>query len=114
VADPNDYQLGDTDNNIFRKILNRLSAFMGGGSPTVTLTASDVEIGAVEIKNSTPTAGSGVIFALVIPANSGANVFNAIGIPFATGIAITTVTEIADAGTTAVAVDDLNINIWYK
>jgi hypothetical protein len=62
----------------------------------------------------TPSAGSGVIFALVIPANSGANVFNAIGIPFATGIAITTVTDIADAGTTAVAVDDLNINIWYK
>lgn len=54
MADQNDYQLGDTDNNIFKKMLNRLAQLvMGGPSSTVTLTASDLEIGAVEIKNAT-------------------------------------------------------------
>lgn len=60
-----------------------------------------------------PTAGAGVIFAIVIPPTSAANVFSDIGIPFATGIAITTVTDLTDAGATAVAASDLIINIFY-
>lgn len=61
----------------------------------------------------TPTAGSGVIFSIVIPPTSGANVFSDIGIPFATGIAITMVTDLTDAGATAVAANDLVANIFY-
>lgn len=61
----------------------------------------------------TPTAGSGVVFSLVIPAGSAANVFFNKGISFATGIAITTVTGLADSDNTAVAANDLIINLWY-
>lgn len=53
-------------------------------------------------------------FSLVIPASSGANVFSDIGIQFSQGISISTVTELTDAGTTAVALNDLIINIFYK
>lgn len=62
----------------------------------------------------TPTAGASVFFSLVIPANSGANVAFPSGIAFSTGIAITTVTEVTDAGSTAVGLNDLIINIFYK
>lgn len=62
----------------------------------------------------TPTAGASVIFAIVIPPLSGANVFTDVGIPFATGIAFTTVTDLTDAGATAVAASDLIINLFYK
>lgn len=61
-----------------------------------------------------PTAGAGVIFALVIPPGSAANVFTDTGIPFATGIAISTVTDLTDAGTTVVGLNDLVINLFYK
>lgn len=64
--------------------------------------------------SSTPTAGSGVFFSLVIPAGSGANVFTDKGIAFGSGIGITTVTGAADSDNTAVAANDLNINIWYN
>lgn len=61
----------------------------------------------------TPTAGASIYFTLVIPPTSAANVFNETGIPFSTGVAITTVTGLADSNSTGVAADDLNINIWY-
>lgn len=61
----------------------------------------------------TPTAGASVIFAIMIPPSSAANVFTDAGIAFATGIAITTVTDLTDAGSTAVALNDLIINIFY-
>lgn len=61
-----------------------------------------------------PTAGAGVIFTLIIPGSSAANVELTMGLAFATGIAITTTTDLTDAGTTAVALNDLNINIFYK
>jgi|SRR5215471_805267 len=64
--------------------------------------------------SGTPTAGSSIFFTLVIPGASAANVFNAYGIAFSTGIGITTVTGLADSNATAVAADDLNINIFYK
>ncbi len=62
----------------------------------------------------TPTAGAGVILAIVIPGSSAANVEFTNGIAFATGIAITTVTGLADSDTTAVALNDLNINLMFK
>lgn len=64
--------------------------------------------------SSTPTAGASVYFSLMIPPLSGANVDMSNGIAFSTGIAITTVTDDADSGTTAVAANDLNINLFYK
>lgn len=61
----------------------------------------------------TPTAGASVFFSLVIPPASGANVFSDVGMAFSTGIAITTVTGLADNDSAAVAANDLIINIWY-
>jgi hypothetical protein len=62
----------------------------------------------------TPTAGASVSFSIVIPPTSAANVEFTTGIAFATGIGITTVTDLTDAGTTAVAASDLIINLFYK
>lgn len=62
----------------------------------------------------TPTAGASIHSAIVIPGLAGANVSFADGINFSTGIAITTVTELTDAGSTAVALNDLIINIYFK
>jgi len=62
----------------------------------------------------TPTAGSGVVSALVIPAGGAANVEFSNGIAFSTGIAITTVTGLPDSDSTGVAANDLVINIFYK
>lgn len=62
----------------------------------------------------TPTAGTSVLFSLVIPGSSGANVFNDLGIAFSTGIAITTVTGLAANDTTAVGANDLVISIFFK
>lgn len=65
--------------------------------------------------SSAPTAGANVYFSLDIPPGGGANMATTErGIPFSTGIAITTVTEIADNGTTAVGAGDLNINLFYE
>lgn len=62
----------------------------------------------------TPTAGASVFFSIVIPPSSGANVEFTNGIEFSTGIAITTVTGLADSDNTAVAANDLIINIFWK
>lgn len=61
----------------------------------------------------TPTAGASVVFSLVVPPTSGANVFSEVGIAFATGIAVTMVTGLADSDATAVAANDLVCNIFY-
>jgi hypothetical protein len=63
---------------------------------------------------STPTAGASIFMTLCIPGSSGENVMSDIGIAFSSGIAITTVTGAADNNATAVAADDLNINLFYK
>jgi hypothetical protein len=63
---------------------------------------------------TTPTAGTGVVIALVIPPLSAANVSLPDGITFTTGISITTVTGLAEADSTGVAANDLVINIFYK
>lgn len=62
----------------------------------------------------TPTAGASVFFSIMIPPYSAANVLGSNGIVFSTGIAITTVTEVADNGTTGVGANDLIINLFYK
>lgn len=62
----------------------------------------------------TPTAGSSVFYTIVIPGLAATNVSFPNGIDFSTGIAITTVTELTDAGSTAVGLNDLIINIYYK
>lgn len=62
----------------------------------------------------TPTAGASIFFSLVIPATSAANVMLETGIAFSTGIAISTVTGLADTDATAVALNDLVLNIFYK
>jgi hypothetical protein len=62
----------------------------------------------------TPTAGASIYFTLVIPGLGAANVSFPTGIVFGTGIAITTVTDLVDSGNTAVGLNDLNINIYYK
>lgn len=61
----------------------------------------------------TPTAGASVVSAIVIPPTSAANVEFTNGIAFSTGIAITTVTDLTDAGATAVGASDLIINLYY-
>jgi hypothetical protein len=57
AAENQDPSPGDTDNNLLRKILLRLKSFIGGGSVPVPLPVivepGDIEIGAIEIKNST-------------------------------------------------------------
>lgn len=63
---------------------------------------------------SAPTAGASIYFSLMIPAGGAANVFSAIGMPFSSGIGITTVTGLADSDSAAVAANDLIINLWYK
>jgi hypothetical protein len=63
---------------------------------------------------STPTAGASIFFSIIIPPGSGANVFSETGVAFSAGIGITTVTDVTDAGTTAVALNDLTINLFYK
>lgn len=62
----------------------------------------------------TPTAGSSVYFAIVIPGLAAANVSFPTGIAFSTGIAITTVTGLTTADNTAVGLNDLIINLYYK
>ena len=59
------------------------------------------------------TTGATLLFALTIPPQAGANAFFPTGISFPLGIAITTVTGIADSNPTGVNPDDLNINIFY-
>jgi hypothetical protein len=63
---------------------------------------------------TTPTAGASIFFKIGIPAGGAANVEFSNGIAFSTGIAISTVTGAADNNTTAVALNDLIINLFYK
>lgn len=63
----------------------------------------------------TPTAGASVFISLDLPPGGAANALGEIGIPFSTGIAITTtVGGGGDSDSAAVSANDLNINIFYK
>ena len=70
----------------------------------------------VKIYNTagTPTAGSGTpVIRLMIPTGGGQTFNSDIGITFGTGIGYTTVTTAPDSGSTSVAADDLQINLFY-
>jgi hypothetical protein len=60
-----------------------------------------------------PTAGVGVVRTVGIQAGTWASYSQPMGIAFATGIAITTVTGIADANASAVGASELSIDIEY-
>lgn len=62
----------------------------------------------------TPTAGAGVVYTVGCQAGLARDIQFPMGLPFATGIGITVVKDIADAGTTAVAASDASIEIGYK
>jgi hypothetical protein len=62
----------------------------------------------------TPTAGSGVVKTIALPAGGGSNRDSDIGMAFATGIGISIVKDITDAGTTAVLASDCVVDIEYK
>jgi len=64
--------------------------------------------------SGTPTAGASVYFSFPIPPGGGANTFTDHCIPFTSGIGITAVTGLADSDATAVAANDLVINLFYK
>jgi hypothetical protein len=65
--------------------------------------------------NTTPVLGTTTLHsAIIIPGLAAANVSFPNGIDFGTGIGIATVTELTDAGNTAVALNDLIINIYFK
>lgn len=65
--------------------------------------------------NVSPTVGTSTIaVAIIVPGLAATNVSFPDGIDFGTGISISTVTELTDAGTTAVALNDLIINLFYK
>lgn len=65
--------------------------------------------------NVSPTVGTSTIaVAIVVPGLAATNVSFPDGIDFSTGISISTVTELTDAGTTGVNLNDLIINLFYK
>lgn len=67
--------------------------------------------------SGTPTAGTSVVFSLIIPGSSAANVAFPNGIQFSTGIAYTMVTvpaTPADSDSTAVAAGDLIMLLLYN
>lgn len=62
----------------------------------------------------TPTVGAGVVYTVAVQAGQRADVVLPMGMAFSTGIGITIVKDIADAGTTAVASADCVVDIDYK
>jgi hypothetical protein len=61
----------------------------------------------------TPTSGSGVVKAIGIQAGTRAEAFTDAGISFGTGIGISIVKGITDASTTAVALSDCIVDVFY-
>lgn len=64
-------------------------------------------------QSTLPTAGAGVVQTIGIPPNAVREVALDGGIAFTTGIGLTTVTGVADNNATAVALNDLAIDIFY-
>jgi hypothetical protein len=62
---------------------------------------------------TTPTAGTGVVRTIGIPANGVSNFYTPHGHSFATGISFTTVTGSADADTTGVGAGDIVGELFY-
>lgn len=63
---------------------------------------------------STPVAGVGIYFKYGIPATGASNQNFNFGIQFINGLCITTVPNPSDNDATAVAANDLIINLFYK
>src|SRR6267142_6874078 len=113
ALDPNDFRPGDLDNNVLRKILQRLKdviAAVKGQSLTgpITISPEDIEIGAVEIKDSTTDDRTKVIdvapvgneFAVVVRnIPSGTQPISAVSLPLPAGASTeaTLATRLADA-----------------
>lgn len=65
-------------------------------------------------KASAPTVGTDtVVYALAIPGSGGATINFTYGLPFSTGIAYSLTADAANSGTTAVAADEIKVNIVY-
>lgn len=64
-------------------------------------------------QSTAPTAGTGVVQTVGVPPNATVSLAIEGGIGFATGIAFTTVTGVADADATAVTAADLVIDIFF-
>lgn len=65
-------------------------------------------------KASAPTVGTDtVVYALAIPGSGGATINFTYGLPFTTGIAYSLTTGAADTDTTAVAADEVKVNVVY-
>jgi hypothetical protein len=66
-------------------------------------------------KASAPTVGTDTPFMTIpIPATSGTNVEYSMGIPMGTGIAFALTGAVGDADTTALAANDVVVNLLYK
>lgn len=83
---------------------------------TWNITNTNAAIRYVKFHNTagTPTAGTGVVRVVGVPAGGYATFSTSVGVPFSTGIAISTTTGSADSDATAVAAGDLIIDIDYK
>jgi hypothetical protein len=64
--------------------------------------------------SGTPTAGSGVVRTVGVPAGGGNNWNSDIGVAFSSGIGISILKDITDAGTTAVLASDCVVDVMYK
>lgn len=62
----------------------------------------------------TPTAGASVVFQVPIPPGAAANLWMPQGMAFATGIAFTLVTGIAESNASGVAANDIAVGLWWK
>lgn len=66
-------------------------------------------------KASAPTVGTDIPkLTLILPTNGAPAIQLPQGISFTTGIALALTTEATDAGTTAVAVSEIVVNLFYK
>lgn len=79
------------------------------------ITNTNAAIRYVKLHNTAgaPTAGSGVVETIGVPASSSVTGYIGQGSGFATGIAITTVTGSADSDAVAVAAGDLIIDLYF-
>jgi len=73
-----EYRCGDGEHNLLKKILGRLKEIvgLGAGGDTVTLTVSDIEIGAVEIKDGDTDTRAKVITTCPLDSDRGLVVRN--------------------------------------
>lgn len=100
----------------------------GASTNTANIKASAGQVYAVAVFNNTtypvyvkfhntagtPTAGAGVVTTIGVQAGTQRDVSWPSGMTFATGIGVSVVKDLADAGTTAVAASDAVIDVQYK